>query len=225
MSTVCKQSNCDFTIPILSRESLGDSLSSINYNFESIDNELCRVANKTNSEWIPAYSVFSSLSGEWFDAINILGSLSSCWNTTTNTVNELSGFWLKPITIIYPYPFPENTDINTIQLWLNENFPVKNGNCFNFIVGQELYVHSPEYTTINRIVSNTGGTGNKVVNFTYTCDCIGRGSYTGVASKTIDCGLFDIQNIIPDAYINKFVGVKFIVDSNFQWTNGTKIFG
>lgn len=222
---ICKQSDCNFIIPILAQEAIGDSLFALNYNLATIDNELCRVSDIVNFDWTPAYNVFASNSGQWIDAINIMNNLSSCWNTTTNTVNELSGFWLKPITIIYPFPFPSNTDINLIQNWLNNTLPVKNGNCFNYIIGQELYVHSPEYANINRTVTSSGGNGNRVVSFTYSCDCIGRGVKRGSSSQTVDCGSYSVVNIVPDSFIKGFVGIKYTVDSTFQWSNGIKIFG
>ncbi len=225
MTTVCKQSDCDYVYPVLKQEALGNSLSAINYNFINLDNEICRLEDNFTNFYNPAFTVFSESSARWLDSINTMVSNSACWDAATNTVAEMSGFWLNPISIVYPYPFPANTDIPTITNWLNINFPVKSGNCFNFIVGQVLYVHSPEYTNINRIVTNSGGAGNRVVQFVYHCDCIGRGAYNGVAYQNVDCGSVVVQSVIPDAYINKFVGVKFVVNSSFQWSGGTKIFG
>jgi len=225
MTTVCKQSNCDFVYPVLKSEALGNSLSSINFNFLNVDNELCRLEDNFTNYYDPAFTVFSESSARWIDSINTVVSNSACWESTCSVVAEMSGFWLNPISIIYPYPFPTNTDIALITAWLNDNFPVKSGNCYNFIVGQVLYVNSPEYATTNRVVTNTGGAGKKVVTFTYYCNCIGRGSYAGVAYQNVDCGTVVIKSVIPDTYVNKFVGVKFVVDSNFEWSGGTKIFG
>lgn len=222
---LCKSQTCDYTFPINDTECAGNSLSSINYNFAALDDAMCSFENKNQSDWIPAFTTFSENSALWLQALTIVNTNSSCWNTTYNTVIEFSGFWLKPISIIYPYPFPDSTNIATIELWVNENLPVKNGNCFNFIVGQELYVHSAEYGSINRVVSDTKGAGYQVVEFSYYCDCIGRGSYNGYDSRVINCGVFNFTANVPDTYINKFVGVKFVVDSTFQWVNGTRIFG
>jgi hypothetical protein len=222
---ICKNQNCDYTFPINDTECAGNSLSSINYNFRSLDEGLCSFENRATSNWNPAFTIFSQNSAAWLNASTVMSENSSCWNLTYNTVSELSGFWLKPITIIYPFPFPSTTDIATITLWLNENFPVRNGNCYNFIVGQQLYVMSAEYGSANRVVSDTKGSGNQVVSFAYTCDCIGRGQYTGYASKVINCGTFTFTASIPDTYVNKFVGIKYTVDASLQWANGTKIFG
>lgn len=227
MPSICANQNCEYTYPILDTECAGNSLSSINYNFQSLDTAMCSFENRVTANWNPAFTVFSENSALWLNAITVMSENSGCWNLATDTVSELSAFWLKPITIIYPYPFPEagSTSINTIGLWLNENFPVRNGNCYNFIVGQELYVMSPEYGSVNRVVSDTKGSGQQVVTFTYTCDCIGRGSFTNVASKVINCGLFTFTASIPDTYVNKFVGLKYTVDATLQWANGTQIFG
>lgn len=224
-TSICKNQTCDYTFPILDTECAGNSLSSINYNFTSLDEALCSFENRTVSNWNPAFTVFSQNSATWLSVLSIMGSNSACWNLTYNTVSELSGFWLKPISIIYPFPFSSSTDISAIQAWLNENFPVRNGNCYNFIVGQELYVNSAEYGSINRLVSDNKGIGKKVVYFSYGCDCIGRGSYRNTAAQTVDCGTFTFTASIPDTYINKFVGIKYTVNASLQWANGTRIYG
>jgi hypothetical protein len=186
---------------------------------------MCNVENNINNQWGPAYTVFSQNSGAWIDAFSIMNANSACWIDTYNNVSTLSGFWLKPITLVYPYPFSGSTNISTVQTWLNENFPIKSGNCYNFIVGQELYIQSPEYTSINRVVQGNQQAGNQFAFFTYTCDCIGRGSYTGNASTVVNCGGVTINLTVPDQFINKFVGLKFTVGPDFQWDSGVKIFG
>lgn len=225
MSSFCKPNNCNFVYPIKDTECLGNSLSTVNLNFVQLDTEMCRVEDKINTSWNPAFNVFANLSAKWLDAMTIMGANSAFWEQTNNTIRELSAFWLKPITLIYPYPFETTTDINIIKTWLNENFPVKNSGCFNFIVGQELYIHSPEYLTINRIINGNQSAGIKQAVFTYTCDCIGKGRYTGNAITNVDCGGVTLNLNVPDQYINKFVGLKFTVNDSFEWSDGVKIFG
>ncbi len=221
----CKTADCNFVYPINKYESLGDSLSSINYNFASLDTEVCNLETDINLKWNPAYILFSQLSGSWKDAVNIVNTNSSCWQDTYTNVSQNSAFFLKPITLVYPYPFTGSTDINTIRTWLNEFLPPKEGNCFNYIVGQEVYIHSPEYLSINRVVTDSKAVGTKTVTFVFTCDCIGRGSFNVARTQTVNCGDVALSLTVPDQFINRFVGLRFVVDSNFEWSGGTQIFG
>lgn len=225
MINSCKTDSCDYVFPILETESLGNSLSSINLNFRQLDIEMCNVENLISTLFNPTLITYSSLSSNLNDTISIVNTNSACWQDTTSVVQQMSSFWLKPITLIYPYPFTQNTDITVIQSWLNENFPVKNGDCLNFIVGQQLYIHSPEYLSIGRVVSNSQSAGTKAVQFTYTCDCIGRGSYNGVATSFVDCGGVTINLTVPDTFINNFVGLEFTVQSDLTWGTPVRIFG
>jgi hypothetical protein len=177
---------------------------------------MCSIEHRVDEVWNPAYTAFSQNSAAWLDALTITRTSSACWNNATNAVGELSAFWLKPITLIYPFPFT-TTDVNVLLNWLNGNFPIRNGNCFNYIVGQEAIICSPEYGVINRTVSDSGGAGNQTVNFSWTCDCIGKGTYTGFASKVVHCGFVTLNGNLPDAYINRFAGVKFVVNSSYAW--------
>ena len=227
MSLYCKTENCDLVFPIIDTESIGNSLSSINLNFNALDYELCSIENRDDTTWNPAFTIFSENSAAWVNAFNIVKTNSACWIDTTSTVFETSGFWLKPISIVYPYPFPTSTDIAVVRAWVEDNFPILVGTCYNYIVGQELYVYCPEYTSINRqsAASKTGGTGNKTVRFTYKCKCIGK-TTTGVATQTVNCGTvaLDLKVNVPDSFINKFVGIKFTVTDSYIWDSGVKIF-
>lgn len=156
LSENCKiNPNCDIVIPIDEQSSIGDSISALNLNFRNIDITLCNLTTSATELWIPAYETLNSLSSNWLDMMNIVETYSSCWNESYNIVTSLSSFWLKPISMVYPYPFEEDalSIENTVETWVNETFPVQVGNCFNFIVGQELYIFTPEYAEINRYVT------------------------------------------------------------------------
>lgn len=158
MSTLnehCKiDPNCNFVIPIDDRSNIGASLSAINLNFKNLEIATCNLQEQS-IDWNQATEEFNNNLSNWKDMLNIIQTNSSCWNETFTTVSEYSAYWLKPITLIYPYPFNQN-DIGisqNVEDWLNEVFPVKVGDCLNFIVGQELYVFTPEYSEINRVVT------------------------------------------------------------------------
>jgi hypothetical protein len=163
LSQNCKiDSDCQIVIPIDDRANIGHTLTAISLNFENIDISLCNLSTSALEFWSPASLEFFEKLPAWNDMLNVIQTFSSCWNDSYNTVATLSSFWLKPITLIYPYPFTGGTtgiDI-TVQSWLNENFPPRVGNCFNFIVGQELYVFTPQYSQINRITTATSNQDN-----------------------------------------------------------------
>lgn len=144
--------DCNIVIPIDDRANIGSTLSAISLNFTNLDNTLCNLTTSATEYWNPTYEEFNTLKPQWEEMLNVIQTYSSCWNDTYDTVNTLSSFWLKPISLVYPYPFISNTEgvSDLVEAWLNENFPPKVGNCFNFIVGQELYVFTPEYSEINR---------------------------------------------------------------------------
>jgi len=172
----------------------------------------------------PVQLSFDENSEKWKSAIDTFSELSSCLIESASKVQEMSSFWLKPITMVYPFPFSPNTNISTIKAWLDENFPVQGGECFNYITGQQLYIFSPEYFTINRKITGNKGVGKQSVVFKYTCFCIGRAEYSNQISKTVDCGEVNLELNVPDQYINKFVGVKFEVLPNLQWSTGEVIY-
>jgi hypothetical protein len=222
---ICKSDpSCNFVYPILEGESMGDSLSSLNYNFRSLDIQMCNIETDTNIKWNPAYTTFSASSANWISAMSTFQANSACWENTRTTVNEMSAFWLKPITLVYPYPFTPNTDMVTIKEWLKENFPVNGGSCFNYVVGQQLYIFSPEYYTINRKVSDSKGIGKQTVKFTYVCSCISQPTIRKTITKDVDCGTYSIELDVPDQFINRFVGIKFEVLPSLEWSSGSKIY-
>lgn len=222
---ICKTDpNCSFVYPVLGGENIGDSLSSINYNFRQIDIQLCNQETDVLTDWQPTFNVFAENSASWISAMTIFETNSACWLDSATTVQEMSGFWLKPITMVYPYPFTGNTDIATIRAWLVENFPIQGGGCFNYIVGQQFYIFSPEYYSINRIVSDSKGIGKQTVSFSYTCTCIGKPTIRRTVQKDVDCGTYSLELSVPDQFINKFVGLKFEVNSSFEWDTGVKIY-
>jgi hypothetical protein len=214
----CKLSDNQIVFPIKDFENIGNSLSSINYNFRALDIYTCNFEFSAVNIWNNMFNFFTQNSAVWTDAMNTVRSSSSCWTDTFNTVNTLSALWLKPISLIYPYPFNGQGDgsdiIATVTSWVNNTLPVFSGSCYNFVAGQELFLFTPMYTEINRILSQTKVTGVKYITTYYTCYVIGRGSYTGSNVGTVDCGSQRLDVQIPDRTVDQFAGMRFIVDAN-----------
>lgn len=221
---LCKTGTCNYVYPILEGDSIGNSLSTINLNFRSLDISVCSIENDINTVYNDAITLYGGLSSKWQSAFNTLKTLSSCWEESYNTVAEMSGFWLTPIGVVYPYPFDNNgTDITTISNWLNENFSPKNGTCFNFVVGQEVYVFSPENSKITRTATNTSNTGIKIIDVPYTYTCGGQKKSVTIQTK-VDASTINSTVSLEDVYLNKFVCVKFSLNTDLSWSNGTIIF-
>lgn len=169
---ICKiNPDCSYVIPIDERSSIGNAISSINLNFRNLDIATCNLETSANDYYNVMYSTFANLSASFSSLVETVQTKSACWQDSYTQVNELSSFWLKPISIIYPFPF-EGTEENTtetITAWLNENFPTKTGSCFNFILGQELYVFSSRYQDVNRILeSSSTATVTPTVEFAHS---------------------------------------------------------
>jgi hypothetical protein len=211
-----KVTDNQLVFPIKDYENIGDSLSSINYNFNVLDIYTGNFEFSANNKWNAAYNLIHSNSAQWVDTISTIKSNSACWNDTYTTVSTLSSIWLKPISLIYPYPFEEigedGSIISDITVWLNNTLPVMNEKCANFIVGQELYVFTPLYTEINRVLTQTKVVGVKTVKVKFVISCIGKGRRTYYPKGSIDCGSSSLEVAVPDKYINKFKGLKFVID-------------
>jgi hypothetical protein len=141
---------------------------------------------------------------------------SSCWQETYNTVKTLSAYWLKPVSLIYPYPFnidgSEEDIINVVSVWINETIPVATTSCRNFVVGQQLFVFTPQYSQVNKIFSQEANLGTKTIEVEYTVNCIGRGTRGGVKTVNVDLGNQRIDISAADQFISNFAGLKFVVN-------------
>ena len=227
---ICKVTDNQIVFPIKDYENIGDSLSSINYNFRVLDIYTCNFEFSAANYWNYMHTLVSENSATWTNAINTVKTNSACWTDTFNTVNSLSSYWIKPITLIYPYPFDINGSdglnvISEVTNWINSTLPIFTGTCFNFVKGQELYIFTPLYSEINKILSQEKVTGIRYVNIRYTCGCIGKGEYDGIASGEVDCGSQRLDIQIPDKSVEEFSGLKFVVDTDTsQWVYDSALF-
>jgi hypothetical protein len=228
---ICKITNNQIVFPIKDYESVGDSLSSINYNFNALDIYTCNFEYSASSLWNSIYNQFSENSANWVSTMNLVKTNSGCWTDTYNSVRTLSSVWLKPISLIYPYASEFNIDgatndlISVVTNWINETLPVFSGTCFNFIVGQELYIFTPLYSELNRVLSQSKITGKKSVKVRYSCSCIGKGTQVGYTNGTVDCGAQTLDVQLRDRYVSEFVGLKYIVDDTVsRWVYSSSLY-
>lgn len=213
---LCKVSDNQIVFPIGLNENIGDSLSTITYNLNVLDIYTCNFEYSANNYYNNVYTLFNTNSASWVDSFTTFKTNSACWHETYNTVKNLSAFWLKPISLIYPFPFSvegsEANIITEITAWVNASLPVASEICVNFIVGQELFIFTPQYSQINKLFSQNKTTGIKTVQVSYTVDCIGYGTRGGVKTVAVDCGTQRLDIAISDQFISIFTGLKFIVN-------------
>jgi hypothetical protein len=213
---ICKVTDNQIVFPILDTENIGDSLSSINYNFRVLDIYTCNFEFSANNIWNPLFSTFANNSATWQSIVNIVQTKSSCWQETYNTVKALSSVWLKPISLIYPYPFnidgSEEYIINVVTAWVNQTLPVASSTCTNFIYGQELFIFTPQYSQVNKIFSQEEDLGTRTVQVEYVANCIGFGTRRGVQTVNVNIGTQKIDLSVADQYVSNFVGLKFIIN-------------
>jgi hypothetical protein len=102
---------------------LGDSLSSINFNFTCLDIRLCNLQTGATQKWNN-----TSIDDVGLNSFLETTQLSSNWETMKTQVRNASAYWDRRInTIIYPDPFPEGqASIDQIKEWLNATFPPEN---------------------------------------------------------------------------------------------------
>ena len=216
-----KVSSNQIVFPIPDTGNIGDSLSSINYNFETLDVYTCNFEFSASNIWNNIYTIVNDNSANWVDAMTTFSSNSGCWDETYTTVKNLSGMWLKPISLIYPYPFniegSEEQIINEITTWVNQSLPVNSQTCVNFIVGQELFIFTPQYSQINKIFSQEKTTGTKTVQVSFNTYVIGR-SFTSIKNVNVDCGSQRLDIEISDQFVSNFTALKFIVNpAGSEW--------
>lgn len=210
-----KVTDNQIVFPIQDTESIGDSLSSINYNFNALDIYTCNFEYSAANYWNSVYTLFNSNSASWINALNTVKTNSACWTNTYTTVKNLSAVWMKPISLIFPYVFSsegdEDTIISEVTSWVNDALPISTGTCYNFIVGQELFIFSPQYSEINRTLSQEKVTGVRTVKVPWWYRCR-KGTVGGYVYGKVDCGSLRVDIAVPDQFVSNFVGLKYVVD-------------
>lgn len=144
---------------ILSADCIGNSLSSLNNNFQNIDNFLYY----TN---LSANQIFKPLMNFWVSNKNSLNSLvttvqqnSAKWNSLVSLVSVNSSKWIKPIVHIQPYmrSFPiTNTTLEYIVADFKNLYPILpsiSGNPY-FIENQKAIIYYYTYSVKDVINDN-----------------------------------------------------------------------
>lgn len=136
-----------YTTLIDSKDTIGNSLSTVNINYSSIDYTIDLVKQRASKYWIPMYNYYLSFRNFLKNATTIAQTISSTLDSVSTTVELNSSAWIKPIVIFYPTIFPPTYTEDIIQMmltdWLNHKFPISQ-NKDGFVEGQKamIYAHS-----------------------------------------------------------------------------------
>ena len=146
---------------IAKEECVGDALGKINYDFLTIDNNICQLSSLYFLETPNVYSEFLELSAR-FDLLNVIGdafNLGAIYKQVYNAVSLLSSYWLtQEITIQYPINFIDDINenikiyyldsstsdsvlITAAKNYLNTNFPA-NLHYNNFVINVSFLLYS-----------------------------------------------------------------------------------
>lgn len=195
-------------LPINWDEDPVSSLSTINLNFSNLDTEICNLSFSADNFWNQMYTDYVANSGKWESMFTTVQTYSGCWQSTYTTVLETSAAWLTPLSVVYPFPI-SSLNRPSILTWVENNFPVKTGDCVNYLNGQILNVFALEYTIAFQ-------------KQTVRCGTRGGGSVTrqcGGSNVTFNCGCQCRAETIKvnDRYTRAVRGLKYIVDE-FDWS-------
>jgi len=168
--------------------SIGDSLSSINLNYETLDLLTKEVTQRANDYWTPVVNYYKDFKNTLKQITTISQTYSSTLLNVCTIVETNSAGWLKPITIFFPSIF--NIDIsksdivNSLQTWASNYFPeitIKNGIPINnYVENQKLIVYAHRWaygTYVNENQLLTDYTLCTTANKTITITC--KNFYTG----------------------------------------------
>jgi hypothetical protein len=145
-------------------EDIGDSLPTIQFNFENLNAHVCDLELSATQIWDPTYTLVREASALWQNAASLVNQYASAWNNAWATVNAYSAAWLEPITVVYPTPVPFGGSVNvaTILSWITTNFPIStapaaNSQCsvINHPAGQRMWVFVGKLTRAVQLIVAT----------------------------------------------------------------------
>jgi hypothetical protein len=118
-------------IKIKETDAIGDSLSSMNLNYELLDNLITNIQLSAINYWIPIATFYESRKDFW--KINALDTAKYFvnWQNASTIFETNSAKWITPIITWYPflvefnlYKKNSNKIINDLKTWLDVKYPV-----------------------------------------------------------------------------------------------------
>lgn len=143
---------------IQASETIGDSLSTVNYNYNTLSEWVANIQSINDAKFVPLYEFYIKYSNRMDRTLSMIQSVSAEWRSFQTTVQTNSAKWLQPMTVWYPNliaaPFTDNS-LFVVQSWLSTAFPIRNlDNSVNYVEGQEFIVSCYTYRSEQKINQN-----------------------------------------------------------------------
>lgn len=138
-------------INIPSNTTIGNSLSSMNSNYASLEMWANNIQLSATNLWSPLAEFYNVYSAFLKSANTTSQQYSASWVSMATNVETNSAKWIEPITIFYPqiFPYPfTNDNTKTISSWLSNNFPVSGSTVTKpgYVENQQIIIYSHTYT-------------------------------------------------------------------------------
>lgn len=140
---------------ITSSESIGNTLSAINQNYETLDVILTNIQLSAINYWIPFAQVYSAKQSEWKKASREIKNSFPIWEEASTTFESNSSKWITPLILWYPcifdYTLVQNNPAEIqyrLLNWIDANYPIfsKTSAKPNYVEHQKIIIYSLNYS-------------------------------------------------------------------------------
>lgn len=155
--------------PLLSSETIGDSLSAVNNNYYNLDVWTNSIITSAVMMWEPLIDYYNFYKSDWNQIVTLTRNNSAKWISMVTTVEANSAKWIEPITIFYPNFFPDpftSENVVTVTEFLKNAFPIyPGGGDYPGVYGQRLNLPPGTIVTQDFIDSDGDGIDDRVQRF------------------------------------------------------------
>lgn len=204
-------------LPIEWEENPVDSLSTINLNFETLEDSICNLEYSATNFWEPLYNTYQKNSGKWDSMYSTVVNNSASWQGAYNTVEMFSGNWQSPICIVYPSILP-SIDQEVLRAWIDTNFPIVSNGAVNYLEGQQFFIFVTGWDvkiqfknfTCKKYQTSFSKELRRISCVRYPIAGVNN-SYVGACRETVTCsGGGPVK--VEERYENKSYGFKYVVE-------------
>jgi hypothetical protein len=138
---------------LLSTDSIGDSLSAVNINYENLDEWTTSIQMSATNYWEPLVNFYENVISNWNTNASYLSSNKLNWDNMIVTVENNMSKWVTPLVVMYPNILNSgdlNHNISIITKWLNTNSPCISSQTV-YVENQKAYVYA--LSSVNQTVN------------------------------------------------------------------------
>lgn len=143
-----------FIIPLSSTDIIGNSLSSVNFNYSEMDKWTSNIKLSVDNLWEPFSEFYKNYFIDLKISISKANQNLSKWKDMSTLIEGNSSKWIEPLNVVYPNIISKDITItpayiNQVSIWLNSYFPVKTINESRYLEYHEAIVSIYTNTTLN----------------------------------------------------------------------------